>query len=67
MSKAQEIQKQHGLKYQPSIYRNEALARSALSHYVKPHRIILGNCPEFWIVCHADAERLLRAGYEMAV
>ena len=32
----------------------------------KPQRIILGDYPCFWVVCPADAERLIQAGYDYA-
>ncbi len=49
-------------------YRSLAMARSACyEHSVKPRRIIMGDCPWHWVVSPADAERLLRAGYELAV
>jgi hypothetical protein len=35
-------------------------------HSLRPMRIILGDHPSFWVVTPADAERLMRAGYEMA-
>ena len=35
-------------------------------HSVRPMRIILGDHPSFWVVTPADAERLMRVGYEMA-
>ena len=31
-----------------------------------PMRVILGDDDMFWVVTPADAERLLRAGYELA-
>lgn len=31
----------------------------------KPQRIILGDAPTYWVVTPADAQRLIRAGYEM--
>lgn len=31
-----------------------------------PMRVILGDDQLFWVVTPADAERLLRAGYELA-
>lgn len=31
-----------------------------------PMRVILGDDDLFWVVTPADAERLLRAGYEIA-
>ncbi len=33
---------------------------------VEPMRVILGDDDLFWVVTPADAERLLRAGYEIA-
>ena len=32
----------------------------------KSQRIILGDAPTYWVVTSADAQRLIRAGYEMA-
>ena len=31
----------------------------------KPQRIIMGDAPYYWVVNNADAQRLIRAGYEM--
>lgn len=31
----------------------------------KPQRIILGDAPFYWVVNPADAQRLVKAGYEM--
>ena len=31
----------------------------------KPQRIILGDAPYYWVVSNADAQRLVRANYEM--
>lgn len=42
------------------------LARSFAFRCLKPHRLILGDHPCFWVVCPADAERLVRTGYEYA-
>lgn len=51
-------------------YRELANATSALTHAVKPMRIMLGDNDgenyEFWVVTPADASRLERAGYEYA-
>jgi hypothetical protein len=43
-----------------------AIANEFSNGCLKPHRVILGDHPSFWVVCPADAERLLRAGYEFA-
>jgi hypothetical protein len=34
-------------------------------HSARPMRIILGDHPFYWVVTPADAERLVRAGYEL--
>jgi len=41
-------------------------AQTMTFHASKPQRIILGDAPYYWVVTPADAERLIRAGYEMA-
>ena len=41
-------------------------ARSLAYGATKPQRIMLGDHPELWVVTPADAERLVRAGYEYA-
>gem|GEM_PF-1811588 len=46
-------------------YHSVSAARNVCyGHSTKPMRIILGDYPEYWVVGPADAERLLRAGYE---
>ena len=44
-------------------------AHSYADHCVKPHWIVLGDhdgeTGEYWVVTPADAQRLVRAGYEM--
>ena len=48
-------------------YRDYALARSCRDeHCVKPRMIILGDDGRYWLVTMADAEWLLRHGYEAA-
>ena len=48
-------------------YQSIANARSACyEHSVKPARIVHGNYPYYWVITPADAERLIRAGYELA-
>ena len=55
-----------GRKIRVQRFRSLALARAAREHAVKPVRILLGDHPEYWVVTPADAERLVRAGYEYA-
>lgn len=33
---------------------------------IKAHCVILGDNGKFWIACFADAQRLVKAGYELA-
>lgn len=47
-------------------FRSLDLARSFASGCHKPHRVMLGDHPQYWVVCPADAERLVKAGYEYA-
>jgi len=54
------------VKGQILSFRSLGTARSVCyERSVRPMRIILGDYPEFWVVTPADAERLIRAGYEM--
>ncbi len=47
-------------------YQSLANARSVCyEHSVKPSRIVMGDFPYYWVVSPADAERLVRAGYEL--
>ena len=48
-------------------FRSLAPARVARKASMKPMRVVLGDCPEYWLVTPADAERLVRAGYEYAL
>ena len=54
------------LKYSPDIFRIERLAHSYASRSRKFNRVIMGDAGEYLIVCNADAQRLVRAGYELA-
>ncbi len=53
-----------GLKHRPVVVRDEASA-FAVADAAKPHAVMLGE-GAFWVVCPADAARLVRAGYEWA-
>ena len=60
------MQAMFGLRHRPERYTEKDTARFALSHYVKPHRIVyvdenpMGLIEGWYIVCPADAERLHR-------
>ena len=55
-----------GLRYEPDRYSSLSNARSAVSHALKPQRIMLGDDGTFWVVCTADAAKLEKVGYEYA-
>jgi len=41
-------------------------ARIFEDHCKKMHNIILGDDLRFWVVCMADFDRMIKAGYEAA-
>ncbi|MCC6906302.1 MAG: hypothetical protein IT430_00045 [Phycisphaerales bacterium] len=53
-----------GLKYRPTVIRDEAIAFSIAAR-TRAGAVMLGE-GAFWVVCLADATRLERAGYEWA-
>jgi hypothetical protein len=54
-----------GLKYTPTVIRNEATAFHIAASCVKAQAVMLGE-GAYWVVCLADAARLEDAGYEWA-
>ncbi|MGM9686928.1 MAG: hypothetical protein ACI3YI_12015 [Bacteroidaceae bacterium] len=66
MANEKRMQAIFGLRHQPERYTTFERAKSALSHYVKPHRIVIVNenpmglIEGWYIVCPADAEMLHR-------
>ena len=63
---AKQIKESNNLKHEPGIFNSRELAFSSLKHYVKSHRVILGENEKYWVVCPADAARLEKNGYEYA-
>ena len=62
------LQSQGIIKSRVYSYSSLSSARSACyEHSTKPSRVILGEDLFFWVVTPADAERLIRAGYEVAL
>jgi len=47
-------------------FRRYELAESFADHAVKSMMVLLGDDERYWVVTMANAERLLRAGYEAA-
>ena len=59
-------------KIQLRPFRSLALAYDCADRMQFPNgrlgygRVIMGDCPWYWVVTPADSELLVRAGYEMA-
>lgn len=47
-------------------FHSESLAWSFHDRCLKAHMVILGDAAEYWVVTMAEAERLMKAGYEAA-
>lgn len=45
---------------------SESLAWSFCDRCTKTHMVILGEAEQYWVVTMAEAERLMKAGYEAA-
>lgn len=60
-----DLQRNLGLKYEPAAFRDPRLARSLADRCKTPHMVVMGDCPWYWVVCPADASKLVRAGYEI--
>lgn len=54
------------LKYSPDLFNTERYAHSYASRSRKFNRVIMGEAGQYLVVCNADAQRLVRAGYELA-
>ena len=54
------------LRHTPYVFVSAEAAERYADACVKPMRVVLGLVGDYVIVCPADAERMIRAGYEMA-
>ena len=54
-----------GLRHAPIIVYDEAAAWR-IADRQRGMVVMLGPCPQYWIVCRADAARLEQAGHEWA-
>jgi hypothetical protein len=54
------------LRHAPWEFRDLALAHRFAGRCEKPHHVVLGQFPQIWVACPADAERMVKAGYELA-
>ena len=53
------------LKHRPVFFSTERYAHSYASRS-RFSRVIMGEAGQYLVVCNADAQRLVRAGYELA-
>lgn len=54
------------LRYTPDVYMNLNTAKFAISYMVKKcWVVVMGDNCEYWVVCMADASKLIAAGYEL--
>ncbi len=65
-TKAKQAKIIYNLRYQPTIMCSRATAFEWAAGMNKLHFVILGDDCMFWVVCPADALRLIKAGYEYA-
>jgi len=50
----------------PAVFRSLGLAWDFAYRAKLPMTVVMGDCPEYWIVTRREAGWLLRAGYELA-
>jgi hypothetical protein len=46
-------------------FKDLGLAESFVNRCSYPMRIVMGDHPMYWVVTPADAQRLVKAGYEL--
>lgn len=66
MDVMKKLQQELGLEYAPLVFKSEASAWACADRFDPPMTVILGDCPQYWVVSMADAEKLIQAGYERA-
>ncbi len=59
------LKKLFGLRHEPYRFRDPGLARSFVQTAITTNYIVMGDCPEFWVVAPVDAEKLVKLGYEL--
>lgn len=56
----------YNLRNEITVLSTAKAAFSFASKCVKSHLVVLGDNGKFWVVCFADAQKLTKAGYELA-
>jgi hypothetical protein len=54
-----------GLRHEPHRFTDFALAQSFAARPGNCNCVVMGDHPELWVVVPADAEKLVRIGYEL--
>lgn len=55
-----------GLRHKPDVFNNREAAFRWAERCVKLHTVVLGDKEQYWVVCLADAAKLVKSGYELA-
>ena len=55
-----------GIKYSIDIMNTLEGSKRFADRCIKLHAVVLGDNGKYWIVCAADAQRLVKIGYEIA-
>lgn len=62
-----QIKSTYNLKYSPDVFTTREAAFRSADRSVKMAIVILGENEKFWVVCMADAQRLVKQGFEPAI
>jgi hypothetical protein len=62
-----QIKSTYNLKYSPDVFTTRESAFRSADRSVKMAIVILGEAGKFWVVCMADAQRLVKQGFEPAI
>jgi hypothetical protein len=62
-----QIKSTYSLKYSPDVFSTREAAFRSTERSVKMAIVMLGENGKFWVVCMADAQRLVKAGFEPAI
>lgn len=60
------IKNTYGLRNNVDILSTKESAFRYASNCIKLHVVILGENCKYWVVCFSDAQKLVKAGFELA-
>ena len=55
-----------GLRYNVDQFSSIEAATRWANNCIKLHIVVMGDNGKFWVACFADAQRLVKMGYEVA-